>query len=236
MNLIPDVLQRCYINLINPLISFFIRHKANPNHLTTLGLIIQFISMYFLATGSFFIGGVLILAAGTCDMIDGKIARSRSVSTKFGALYDSTLDRYAEFAMFFGIGFYLINRQYYVSSIVAFIALGGSLMTSYIRARSEAMGLDCRVGIMQRPERIVYIGFASIFSIFFKDMPYPLVIVIAITAVTSNFTAIQRMVHIYRLTNSGRELLIQAGQQSTPRNDETKGSTNESHTLEVKNS
>jgi CDP-diacylglycerol--glycerol-3-phosphate 3-phosphatidyltransferase len=234
MNLLPDIIKKWYIGLINPLIAFFIRREVNPNHLTTMGLLIQFIATYFLATGSFIIGGCLILAAGTCDIIDGQIARNRRVSTKFGALYDSTLDRYAEFAMFFGIGFYLINKQFYFSSIIAFIALGGSLMTSYIRARSEVMGLDCKVGIMQRPERVVYIGFASIFSAFWKEMPYPLIIVIGIIAVMSNFTAVQRMVYIYRLTGNGKELLT-GEMPPAPGESEAKGTTYESHSFEIKN-
>ena len=234
MNLLPDIIKKWYMCLINPLIVFFIRREVNPNHLTTMGLLIQFIATYFLATGSFIIGGCLILAAGTCDIIDGQIARNRKISTKFGALYDSTLDRYAEFAMFFGIGFYLINKQFYFSSIIAFIALGGSLMTSYIRARSEVMGLDCKVGIMQRPERVVYIGFASIFSAFWKEMPYPLIIVIGIIAVMSNFTAVQRMVYIYRLTGNGKELLT-GEMPPPPAESEAKGTTYESHSFEVKN-
>lgn len=213
MKLLPESICTLYLNFINPVIKFFIRLETNPNFLTTLGLIIQLIAIYFLATGKFIIGGALILIAGTCDIIDGQVAQGRGMGTKFGALYDSVLDRYAEFAMFFGIGYYFIKSGDYFSSIVTFIALGGSLMTSYIRARSEALNFDCRVGIMQRPERIVYIGFASILSgilSWILAVPYsliPLITVLVIIAFMANYTACQRIWHVYKLTDRGRELL-----------------------------
>lgn len=207
MKLLPDSLCTLYLNFINPVIKFFIRLEIHPNHFTTLGVIIQLFAVYFLATGKFIIGGALILIAGTCDIIDGQVARVRGIGTKFGALYDSALDRYAEFAMFFGIGYFFIKHEYYFSSIVAFIALGGSLMTSYIRARSEALNFDCRVGVMQRPERIVYIGFASILSGIPAISPYPLIIVLIIIAIMANYTAFQRIMYVYKLTDRGRELL-----------------------------
>ncbi|KPK95744.1 hypothetical protein AMJ80_03850 [bacterium SM23_31] len=209
MNFLPESMRTWYLNLITPVIKFFIRLEIHPNHFTTLGLIIQLFTIYFLATGKFIIGGILILIAGTCDIIDGQVARERGIGTKFGALYDSALDRYAEFAMFFGIGYFFIKHEYYFSSIVTFIALGGSLMTSYIRARSEALNFDCRVGIVQRAERVVYIGFASILSGISAIKPYPLIIVLIIIAIMANYTAFQRIMHIYKLTNRGRELLTQ---------------------------
>jgi len=208
MDFLPDGIRSWYINLIRPAINFFIRLNINPNHFTTVGFIIQLLTIYFLATGKLFVGGWLILLAGTCDIIDGRVARARGVGTKFGALYDSTIDRYSEFAMFFGIGYYFIKNEYYFSTIVAFIALGGSLMTSYIRARSEGLGLDCKVGYMQRPERIVYIGFACIFTVIPFVGIYPLLITLWAIAIMANFTAFQRLKHIWDNTDHGRELLI----------------------------
>ncbi len=207
MNFLPDGIRNWYIGLITPAIDFFIKLEIHPNHFTTLGLLIQIVATYFMATGSFFIGGWLILAAGTCDIIDGKVARARNIGTKFGALYDSTLDRYAEFIMFFGLGYYFIYNEFYFSTVIAFAALGGSLMTSYIRARSEGLGFDCKVGIMQRPERVVYIGFAAIFSSMAFWKPWPLVGVLWIIAGCANYTAFQRLIHVYRSSDSGRELL-----------------------------
>ncbi|MFC1557537.1 CDP-alcohol phosphatidyltransferase family protein [candidate division KSB1 bacterium] len=207
MEFLPEGIRKWYLNLINPAVNFFIRIEINPNHLTTVGFLIQLFTVYFLANGHLFIAGWLILLAGTCDIVDGKVARARAVGTKFGALYDSTLDRYSEFAMFFGIGYYFIKNEFYFSTIVAFLALGGSLMTSYIRARSEGLGLECKVGSMQRPERIVYIGLASIFSSFPYIDIYPLLIVLWGIAVMSNLTAFQRLKHVYYSTNRGKDLL-----------------------------
>jgi len=207
MKILSYGVQSWYLNLIDPMVKFFIRLEINPNHFTTFGLIVQLIAVYFLATGNFLISGIFIWISGTSDIIDGKIARSRKVGTKFGALYDSTLDRYAEFAIYFGFGFYFVKNTDYLFSIVTFIALGGSLMTSYIRARSEALNLSCKVGMMQRPERIVYMGGASILSSISLFALIPIKIVLIMVAVLSNITAVQRLKHIYELTDKGRELM-----------------------------
>jgi len=207
MKLLSDPIKEWYINLINPAVEFFIKLEIHPNHFTTLGFLIQIVATYFIATEHFITGGFLVLASGTCDIIDGKVARARGIGTKFGALYDSTLDRYAEFVMFFGLGYYFIKNGWYLSSIIAFVALGGSLMTSYIRARSEALGLHAKVGSMQRPERVVYLGFASIFSGIPFLSPYPLILLLWMIAILSNITAFQRLVHVYKQTNDGKDLM-----------------------------
>ena len=208
MKFLPDRLRKRYLDSIDPVVKLLIRLGIHPNHLTTLGLLIQIFTVYFLATGKFLVGGVLILISGTCDTIDGKIARTRGAGTKFGALYDSTLDRYSEFLMFLGIAFYFVQHEQHIYSVVTFLALGGSLMTSYIRARSEALGMDCKVGSMQRAERIVYVGIASVFSGIPRIAPYPLIFALVIIAIMSNYTAFQRLVHVYKLTNRGRDLLV----------------------------
>ncbi|MFC1514143.1 CDP-alcohol phosphatidyltransferase family protein [candidate division KSB1 bacterium] len=212
MKFLSDGVKEWYINLIDPVIKLFIRLEVHPNHLTTLGLLIQFFTVYFLAVGYFIISGILILMSGTCDIIDGQLARRRKIGTKFGALYDSVFDRYAEFALYFGIGYYFVNNEFHlysdlVYSVITYLALGGSLMTSYIRARAEGLGIECKVGVMQRPERIVYIGFAALLSGIPALNPYPLIAVLIVIAVLSNYTAIQRLVHVYKSTDRGRELL-----------------------------
>jgi CDP-diacylglycerol--glycerol-3-phosphate 3-phosphatidyltransferase len=106
--------------------------------------------------------GGLILFAGLFDMLDGQVARLGNMKSTFGALYDSVLDRYSELIMFFGISYYLVAQHYFLSSIFAFIALIGSMMVSYIRARAEGLGIECKGGLMQRPERVVTIGLFAI--------------------------------------------------------------------------
>jgi CDP-diacylglycerol--glycerol-3-phosphate 3-phosphatidyltransferase len=199
MNILPDWLRTWYINLIQPAIKIMIKYRLNPNWFTTLGLIISAVSAYFFAIGSHRIAGAIYLLAGTFDIIDGKVARSSGRVTKFGAVYDSTLDRYAEMLVLFGLVFYYSHLQSFVvfnfdwsivGAVAAAVTLGGSIMVSYIRARAESLGLDCKVGLMQRPERVVYLGFGAIFH------EYALLVVLVIIAILSNATAIQRLVHV----------------------------------------
>jgi CDP-diacylglycerol--glycerol-3-phosphate 3-phosphatidyltransferase len=163
---------------------------------------LSIITTYCFAAGRFFIGGILILVSGTLDIIDGKVARATNRVTKFGALYDSTLDRYSEVMIFFGAGYYFafyagewvlfsINMSLFAILAVS-IALAGSIMTSYVRARAEGLGLECKIGMMQRPERVVFLGFGAIFG------RYTLVIALILIAVFANLTAIQRLHHVWK--------------------------------------
>ncbi len=223
--MLPQSIQNGFLKLVTPLISLFSRFKINPNHLTTLGLIFNFVGAgYFIYGGQYglrtdlhFIGwgGFYILIGGLCDLLDGKVARATGLSTRFGALYDSVLDRYSEVTMFFGMGYYLVAQNYFYESVLCFSALGGSTMVSYIRARSEGLQLECKVGLMQRPERIVWLGFGSLFcgmsllvirpdyvlewqSVHIFKPIYFLTVPIFMVAVLSNFTCVQRMIHSHR--------------------------------------
>ena len=138
-----DWLQQMIYKIINPLVHGMIKIGITPNFITTTGLILNIVAAcIFLYAGMkgeredfYYIGwgGGIILFAGLFDMMDGQVARIGKMSSTFGALYDSVLDRYSELTVFFGICFYLINQGYVISSIVAFIALIGSLMVSYVR-------------------------------------------------------------------------------------------------------
>ncbi|MDZ7341080.1 MAG: CDP-alcohol phosphatidyltransferase family protein [candidate division KSB1 bacterium] len=197
---LPDWLKNFYLRLIFPVINFFIKRNLNPNHFTTLGLVISIISAYFFAIGKLWLAGVLMLLAGTFDIIDGKVARATNRVTKFGALYDSTLDRYAEVMIFFGLAYYFVHSNWtsgnfevsVLGAVAVCIALGGAVMTSYVRARAEGLGLECKVGVMQRPERIVLIAFGAIFH------KVALLVALLIVAIFANVTAIQRLYHIWR--------------------------------------
>jgi len=106
--------------------------------------------------------GGLILFAGLFDMLDGQVARLGNMSSPFGALYDSVLDRYSELILFLGICYYLVSHHYFMSSLFAFIGLIGSMMVSYTRARAEGLGIECKDGLMQRPERVIIIGVSAL--------------------------------------------------------------------------
>lgn len=197
--LLPEFVKNSYQGLLMPLIRVFVKLRIHPNHFTVLGLLITSVAAVFLGKGYLLVGGILVLVGGTCDIIDGKVARATGYASRFGALFDSTLDRYSEVVAFFGVGFYFVAKEMYLSSIATFIALGGSMMVSYVRARSEGLGYDCKVGLMQRPERVVAIGFGAIFGENF------LVGAMTLIAALANFTAIQRIWAIWNLEKKSKE-------------------------------
>ena len=140
-------------------------------------------------------------------MMDGRVARVGNMSSKFGALYDSVLDRYSELVTFFGICYYLQLEGYFLYSAIAFIALIGSLMVSYVRARAEGLGIECKVGLMQRPERVVLTSLGALFCGIFKDITafdpiLILVIPLAFIAIFANITAFVRISHCRKVMQS----------------------------------
>jgi CDP-diacylglycerol--glycerol-3-phosphate 3-phosphatidyltransferase len=154
-------------------------------------------------------GGALTLITGLLDTLDGTLARATGQSKKFGAFLDSVLDRYTELIIFLGIGFYFYRQDGGRGSFIwllLLLILFGSLMVSYTRARAEGLGEGCLVGFFQRGERIIFVGLAGIFdplvncyanltgSHWAKD--FPLLAVLAILAVGTNFTAMWRFLHV----------------------------------------
>ena len=209
-----DWLQQVIYKIINPLIKGMIKIGITPNFITTMGLVLNILAAVVLiyggmygATADFsYVGwaGGIILFAGLFDMMDGRVARIGNMTSKFGALYDSVLDRYSELFTLFGIFYYLILQNYLVGSIVAFLALIGSLMVSYVRARAEGLGIECKVGFMQRPERVVLISLGAIFCGVFGGITVfdpILILVVPVTAVAvfANVTAFVRLNHCYKV-------------------------------------
>lgn len=199
IKLLPDWIKNFFVMLLKPVIHLFIKYNLNPNWLTTFGLLFSIVAAYFFGSGQYRVGGVIYLLAGIFDIIDGKVARASGRVTKFGALYDSTLDRYAELIVLFGLIFnfsrpdpngWLDPTWSLVLSVATAVAIGGSVMVSYIRARAEGLGLECKVGLMQRPERVVFLGFGAVFH------QITLIIAILFIALFSNITAIQRLVNV----------------------------------------
>jgi len=202
INILPDSVKAWYLKLIQPVIDFFIKLELNPNFFTTIGFILTVGAAVLFATGYLRIAGAIILLAGTFDIVDGKVARLSNRVTKFGALYDSTLDRYSEVIMFFGLAFYFVRADMFITSVAVSFALGGAVMVSYVRARAEALGFECKVGIMQRPERVVYIGFGAVIHM------YVLIFAIILIAIFANITAIQRIYHIWTQENGKKKIKL----------------------------
>jgi CDP-diacylglycerol--glycerol-3-phosphate 3-phosphatidyltransferase len=165
-------LQSGIYKVIDPVVKVLIKIGLTPNIVTTIGFLLNVgVAVVFIVGGEegnrgdlSYVGwaGGLILFAGLFDMLDGQVARLGNMKSTFGALYDSVLDRYSELIMFLGICYYLVAHHYFLSSIFAFIALIGSMMVSYVRARAEGLGVECKGGLMQRPERIVTLGLFAI--------------------------------------------------------------------------
>jgi CDP-diacylglycerol--glycerol-3-phosphate 3-phosphatidyltransferase len=185
--LIPESLQRGFMRMLAPLVRVLTKWGVNPNSLTLAGVIITVFATIAFFLKSPRLGGFLVLLGGLCDAIDGSLARNAGKATRFGALLDSSVDRYAEFVMLFGIGGYFLMTQDYVNSAVTFMALCGSFMVSYTRARAESLGLSAKVGVMQRPERIVFLGAGALIH------PIALMVAIWMVAIFANFTALQRL-------------------------------------------
>jgi len=170
--LVRDNLQQAIYRVINPLVRGLIKIGFTPNLVTTIGLLLNIVVAVIFIAGAeegnrgdlSYVGwaGGLILFAGLFDMLDGQVARMGNMSSSFGALYDSVLDRYSELVMFLGICYYLVSHHYFLSSLFAFIALIGSMMVSYTRARSEGLGIQNKGGMMQRPERVVLTGVSAL--------------------------------------------------------------------------
>lgn len=205
-----DYLQQLIYKIINPLVRGMIKIGITPNFITTTGFLLNVVAAGFLIYASIYgehgelgyLGwaGGIILFAGLFDMMDGRVARLGNMSSTFGALYDSVLDRYSELVTFFGICYYLLMEGYFLYSIIAFVALIGSLMVSYVRARAEGLGIECKVGFMQRPERVVLTSLGALFCGVFKNITAfdPILILIvplAVIAVLANLTAFVRVNH-----------------------------------------
>jgi CDP-diacylglycerol--glycerol-3-phosphate 3-phosphatidyltransferase len=170
--LVRDKLQKGIYKVINPLVKGLIRIGFTPNLVTVTGLVLNIMVAIVFIKGAeqgnrgdlSYVGwaGALILFAGLFDMLDGQVARLGNMSSSFGALFDSVLDRYSELIMFLGICYYLVAHHYFISSLAAFIAMIGSMMVSYIRARSEGLGIQNSGGLMQRPERVILLALSAI--------------------------------------------------------------------------
>jgi CDP-diacylglycerol--glycerol-3-phosphate 3-phosphatidyltransferase len=188
--LLVDQLKSVVIAGLRPLARVFIRLGFRPDWLTFLGFLLNLAAALAFAKGELRWGAAIMLIAGACDILDGQVAREGRTETRFGALLDSTTDRYSEIFTYFGIGAYLVRHGEWFVSAILFFALSGSLMVSYVRARAEGLGEDCKVGFMQRPERIVALALGGLYG---HD---GLVFILVVLAVTTNYTVVERLAYI----------------------------------------
>ena len=197
-------IQQRVRQFVNSIMRPLARLGITPNTLTILGLLLSTFTALVIAQGFLLAGGLLVLFAGIFDMFDGAMARVRNAASTFGAFFDSTLDRYSESIILFGLLFYALQRpglhdalwpfQYEQPWMIALIYIAGigSLMVSYAKARAEGLGLECKTGLLARPERVVILAIGLLTG----TVMWALVLL----AIFSHVTAIERVVHVMRVS------------------------------------
>ena len=176
--------------IINRIVRWLALSRIHPNVLTFLGLLINIWAAWLFSRGSFRWAGVVVIGAGVFDMVDGRVARATSQVTRFGGFFDSVLDRYSDLALYIGLLVYYagINRFFYI--VLTAIVMMGSVMISYTRARAENSIPKCKVGFLERPERVVLIILGALGD--------RMAAVLWVIAVLSNLTVIHRMIYTFQ--------------------------------------
>ena len=206
-----DFLQKVIYVVINPIIRAMIRMGITPNVVTLVGFVGNLLATAFFIKGGIGLqqgdtacgmawigwGGLTILLAGLFDMMDGRLARLGNMSSTFGALWDSTLDRYSEMVWLFGVSVVFLSSGWFWSGIVTYAAILGSVMVSYVRARAEGLGIECKVGLLQRPERVVITAVVAIVSGCTANLWW-MAAGMWVIAVLANLTACWRVAHCRR--------------------------------------
>jgi CDP-diacylglycerol---glycerol-3-phosphate 3-phosphatidyltransferase len=182
---------------VQPLALALARAGIQANWLTYLGFALNVVVAILVSQGWLGVGGAMFLIVNALDFLDGAVARAAGTAGAFGAFLDSVLDRYSEAVVFVGLIVWYARDGDTLAVVVSALALSGSFMVSYCRARAEGLGLDCEVGLLQRPERIVVLGIGLMLAEFVH--PMVLVAVLIALAVLTNFTAGQRIRHVGRL-------------------------------------
>jgi CDP-diacylglycerol--glycerol-3-phosphate 3-phosphatidyltransferase len=193
---IQDWVRGQAIRLIRPLANA----PISPNAITTIGLLFTLVVAWLIGAGYPLAGGIVLAISSITDIADGALARARNTCSDYGAFYDSLLDRISEAVIGLGLIVYYINHGHAMEgSVLAYLSVTGALMVSYARARAEGLGLECSVGFMARPERIVVTCAGLILM-----APFGLWVLSAslwILIVTTFFTTGQRLWHVYRITH-----------------------------------
>ena len=205
-----DGIQQIVYKIINPGVVMAVKAGITPNVVTTLGLFGNIAGAALLVYAALsansdyvLIGwaGVVIILSSIMDMVDGYMARTANMCSVFGAFYDSVLDRYCELVTLSGLAFYFMHFSYPWAAVITFLSLIGSIMVSYVRARAEGLDLECKVGLMQRPERIVVTVLGMLLTGFLDGVvPFDSIWFIiasqAVIALFANFTAFHRILHV----------------------------------------
>ncbi len=180
----------------------FVRLGVSPNTVTTLALVFGTLAGAAFALERPILAAVAIAVCGGLDILDGKIAVNSRRTSLFGAIYDSTLDRYSEFFMYLGLA---VHFRRHWGLWLAFATFLGSTMVSYTRARAEGLGIECKVGIMQRAERVILLLAATVAGVVFHVLDPALLSALGLIALVSNITALQRVFHVRTMERRSRQ-------------------------------
>jgi CDP-diacylglycerol--glycerol-3-phosphate 3-phosphatidyltransferase len=197
-----DYVKKGALRAIEPAIAFLARNNVSPNTITTVGTLLTVAASVVYATGHIMTAGWIMNVTAFFDVADGEVARRTGRSSVFGAFYDSTLDRVADGALMAGLAFFYatnaVHHNLYMV-VVCLVCIVGTFLISYTRARAEALGVDAKVGVMQRPERMVLLSVPqSFFGLFWNG--WVLIGIIVLLTVTAWITAVQRIAFVYRMT------------------------------------
>jgi CDP-diacylglycerol--glycerol-3-phosphate 3-phosphatidyltransferase len=178
--------------ITSPMVPLLSRIGLTPNILTWIGLVIIIAAATMVATQNLIIGGLLVLLSGLFDILDGALARYSHKTTRFGALLDSTFDRLSEGLLLLGILALYLNGEHNLEILLVFVVMICSFLISYIRARAESLGIDCKNGLFTRTERVIILAIGLIVN--------QLAITLIILAVFTFVTVIQRLAHVWQQT------------------------------------
>ena len=202
MTLLPDWITNGYLRLIDPVANWLVKRGVHPNTITIVGTLCTVIGGVIYGTGHIRTGGFFLGITALFDVLDGTVARRSNKSSMFGAFLDSTLDRLADGFVLGGLAVFYATSQIHGSvplMITALFGLVGAFLTSYTRARAESLGLDAKVGLLQRPERVVLLSAPqALFGLVLDG--WVLAIIVVILAATAWITVIQRVVYVYTAT------------------------------------
>jgi len=199
MQILPDWLKNGYLRLMEPIADWLVRRRVHPNTITVIGTVFMVAGGVLYGTGHIMTGGWLLGLTALTDVLDGMVARRGNTASVFGAFLDSTLDRLADGAVLGGLAvFYAVNDTHYNVPMVVVCLAGvvGAFLTSYTRARAEALGLDAKVGMLQRAERVVLLSVPQAFFGLMLD-GWVLIVIINILTITAWITVVQRIKYVY---------------------------------------
>lgn len=207
MRILWEQVKAGFVRLVDPTADFLVRRGVSPNAITTAGTAAAALAGVVYALGNIRTAGFILSATAFLDVMDGQVARRSGRSTTFGAFYDSSLDRVADGALMGGLTVFYATSVAYGSvsmMVVALVGLIGTFLISYTRARAESLGIDAKVGVMQRPERIVLLSAPqALFGLALGGAV--LRIIVIVVAATAWITAVQRIRYVYRVTTARKE-------------------------------